>query len=983
MESDLAALLKSLDSDQRRRGRQFEELCRWYLLNYRVYQIAQVWLWNDWPGRWGEDAGIDLVAETRDGHLWAIQAKAYNPDYSIKKADIDSFLSESARSEFSYRLLIATTDKVARLAERTMRAQEKPVGQVLLHDLERMEVCWPSTIADLRPEPPKRKSPRLHQQEAINAVLKGFAEADRGQLIMACGTGKTLASLWIREAMEAERTLVLVPSLSLLKQTIGEWLLNSTQEFEFLPVCSDDTVRDQDQMVSSVAELGLPATGESDEVAAFLDRPGSRVVFATYHSSPVVASAMAKNDRFFDLTIADEAHRCAGPVSSGFATILDKDQIRATKRLFMTATPRYFTGRIKKAGIEADFEIASMDDDARFGSVFHRLTFSEAIDRDLLSDYQVLVIGVDDDTYREYAEKGRFVTRDGTEVTDARSLASQIGLARAMRRYNLRRTITFHGRVKAAKNFADSLPDVIAWMPAEERPHGAVWADHVSGAMNSSQREIRLRRLRNLDGDEHGVLANARCLGEGVDAPTLDAVAFIDPKRSEVDIAQAVGRAIRKAENKLVGTVVIPVFVGSDADAGTALEASAFKPVWDVIRALRDHDEELAEALDELRRALGRRYAPRVRVPTKIVIELPARIGDDFIRAFETVLVEQTTLSWEFRYGLLEDFVEREGHARVPRFHVENGYKLGTWIHSQRQVYGRDRLDSERIRRLEALPRWTWDPLEAAWEEAFGRLQRFVERAGDARVPQSQVEDGFNLGTWVSSQRSRRDKLDTERVRRLEALPRWTWNVDAAAWEEGFAHVQRFVEREENARVPRSQIENGFKLGVWVHAQRRSYEKDKLDADQIRRLEALPGWEWNVFEAAWEEAFAHLERFVEREGSARVQTHYAENGFKLGMWCSTQRRDRKDLPIERIRRLEALPDWEWDRFAGKWEEAFAHLERFVEREGNARVPQSHVENGFKLGAWSNRQRQLYRKEKLNAGRVRRLEALPGWKWRAR
>ena len=296
-----------------------------------------------------------------------------------------------------------------------------------------------------------------------------------------------------------------------------------------------------------------------------------------------------------------------GRVSSDFATILDAEEIKARRRLFMTATPRYFTGRVVREAKEADFEVASMDDEAAFGPVFHRLGFAEAIERDLLTDYQVVVVGVDDATYRDWAQRGRFVTIDGTKVTDARTLAGQIGLAKAMRRYDLHRTITFHSRVKRAREFAHSLPEVIAWMPARQRPKGHLWSDYASGEMPAGQRHVLLRHLGRLDHGERGLLANARCLTEGVDVPTLDGVAFIDPRRSEVDIVQAVGRAIRLAPDKTVGTIVIPVFIDTDEDPEIALDDSAFKPVWDVIKALRSHDDELGEQLDELRRQLGRR----------------------------------------------------------------------------------------------------------------------------------------------------------------------------------------------------------------------------------------------------------------------------------------------------------------------------------------------------------------------------------------
>ena len=457
----LADLLTQLDPDPIRRGKQFEHIAKWFLTNDPVYkhELHRVWLWEEWPGRWGIDAGIDLVAEDRQGHLWAIQAKAYDPAYRVTKRDVNKFLAESGRKVFTYRMLIATTNLIDRIGERTIQDQEKRVTFFRLNDLQAAEVDWPRSPKDLRPTRPRKPArPRKHQREAITKVLKGFASAERGQLIMACGTGKTLTALFINEQMGCARTLVLVPSLSLLKQTLNVWRANCTTEFASLPVCSDDTVgnADDDVPLAHTSDLGVPVTTDPEEIAAFLrQRSSPRVVFATYQSSPQVTKAFALSRvPGFDLVVADEAHRCAGAVSSDFATVLDPVKIKAKRRLFMTATPRYFTGRVLKAAAEAEFEYASMDEEAKFGTVFHRLSFGEAIKDDLLTDYQVAIVGVDDATYLEWAKKAVLITRDGVEVTDAASLAGQIGLAKAMRKYDLRRVISFHSRVKRAREFA-------------------------------------------------------------------------------------------------------------------------------------------------------------------------------------------------------------------------------------------------------------------------------------------------------------------------------------------------------------------------------------------------------------------------------------------------------------------------------------------------------------------------------------------------
>jgi predicted helicase len=388
-------------------------ICQWFLTHDPVYahELRRVWMWDDWPGRWVADAGIDLVAEDHEGHLWAIQAKAYDPATTVTKDDINTFLSESARAQFSFRLLIATTNLMGHIAKRTMEGQEKQASVLLLGDLEAAEVDWPASPSDLRAPQlsPRRPEGRwAYQGEAMNAVVEGFDQSDRGRLIMACGTGKTLTALFINEKLAAQRTLVLVPSLSLLAQTLREWTANTKVGFDFLPVCSDETVADPDAVVANTSDLGFPVTTDPGEIAAFLRRrSGRRVVFATYQSSPQIAKAFRLGRvPSFDLVIADEAHRCAGRVSSDFATILNPGAIKARRRLFMTATPRYFTGRVVKEANKADFEVASMDNEAAFGPVFHRLGFAEAIQRDLLTDYRVAVVGVDDATYRDWAERG-------------------------------------------------------------------------------------------------------------------------------------------------------------------------------------------------------------------------------------------------------------------------------------------------------------------------------------------------------------------------------------------------------------------------------------------------------------------------------------------------------------------------------------------------------------------------------------------------
>ena len=779
------------------------------------------------------------------------------PAYAIKKADLDSFLSESSRPGFRYRLLIASTDHLGGTARRTLDGQEKPVGTLLRSDLVALDLAWPRSLASLRPAKLKPKKPRPHQRDAVSDILKGLATNERGQVVMACGTGKTLVARFLHDEMAAKRTLVLVPSLSLLKQSLREWLAVGT--FDYLAVCSDETVApdEADAIVSATSELGVPVTTDPMEITRFLRRRGGGVVFATYQSSPRIAAAQVARVPAFDLVVADEAHRCAGPEAGVFATVLDPKRIKGRKRVFMTATPRYFTGRLQREAKEADWEIASMDDERKFGPVLHRLSFAQAIEQDLLSDYQVVVVGVSDQTYREMAEGSAFVTTDGETITDARTLARQIGLLRAMRKHDLHRVVSFHSRISNATSFARDILKVSDWMPPRLRPKGHLWAQHVSGKMTSGERETRLNRLRAVTAGERGLLTNARCLSEGVDVPTLDGVAFIDPRRSQVDIVQAVGRAIRKAPDKMVGTIIIPVFVDDMSDPEQALESGEFDRVWQIVRALRDHDDVLADELDGLRRELGQRRRSGGR-PEKIVFDLPVGIGDRFAHAFDSRLVERSTSRWEEGIGHAQAYREANGQLRVPNGYVaEDGFPLSSWLTTRRLDRRGGVLSAERIAQLDALG-IIWEPLAEDWRQGIEGCRAYRATYGHLRVPLAfRSGDGFPLGQWLNYRRaigrSRRGQLTGEQIAELDALG-MVWHAYAEDWQRGIEACRAYKNANGHLRVPKAHVAaDGFRLGGWLGNRRHARKTNRLSPDRIKELDAL-GMVWDAPDERWQRA---------------------------------------------------------------------------------------------------------------------------------
>ena len=373
-------------------------------------------------------------------------------------------------------------------------------------------------------------------------------------------------------------------------------------------------------------------------------------------------------------------------------------------------------------------------------------------------------------------------------------------------------------------------------------------------------------------------------------------------------------------------------------------------------------------------------------MPHKIHLDLPTKVSPEFADAFDVRLIETTTASWEFWFGLLERYVADNGHALVPQSHTVNRYQLGKWVNKQRAKHANGNLDTDRQYRLQNLPGWTWEPKADQWEDAFSRLLHYVESNGHASVPLAYIVDGYPLGRWVIKQRGRyaEGALDGGRRYKLQNLPGWTWDTVADKWEEGFRCLVDYVERSGHARVPASYTVDGYQLGAWVGHQRSRHIKGTLDADRERRLQALSGWTWDPHADKWEEGFCRLADYVDRHSDARVPASYTVDGYQLGAWVAIQRGShaKGTLDADRERRLQALPGWTWNAIADQWEEGYSRVVDYIERHGDARVPQGYTVDGYQLGAWVNSQRSRHNQKKLEPDRAERLAELPGWVWKA-
>jgi predicted helicase len=650
--SALDALLdeyRTRATSEREKGTLFEELTRQFLLHDArfAHQFKEIYLWSEWPERRTGDTGIDLVAipiRDDEGPV-AIQCKFYALGHRIQKADIDSFLSASGKEPFGRRIVVDTSGAPwGKNAQDAIEGQQIPVSRITLADLRDSDIDWRtySLGSTQAPKTRERKVPRDHQVRARSAVMSGFEEHDRGTMVMACGTGKTFTALTIaREFMEKEggtaRILFAVPSLALLKQTLDDWAAEADGAFTAWAVCSDTKVSSSarnDTAEESAVDLPIPATTDGQRLADSLTAndatEGLQVVFATYQSIEVIhrAQEIAGDQwRDFDLIICDEAHRTTGATLTGkdesaFTKIHSNEFIRRAKTLYMTATPRIFAENAKNRASEKDAILTSMDDQDTYGPVFFRLGFGQAVKENLLTDYKVIILTVSEEEvsgqYQTIAEMGGELNLD----TAAKLTGCWNALAKRKNRGSdvdygedsapMRRAVAFCKDIKASKQVTDQFPDLV------NGPFGLsdlsnddasdnlqVECRHVDGTMNAAVRAREMDWLTEGAGTDEvpvcRILTNARCLSEGVDVPTLDAVLFLSPRKSQVDVIQAVGRVMRRAPGKDFGYIILPVAVPAGMAPERALDDNKrFQVVWQVLKALRAHDERLDAAINSM-----------------------------------------------------------------------------------------------------------------------------------------------------------------------------------------------------------------------------------------------------------------------------------------------------------------------------------------------------------------------------------------------
>lgn len=638
------------------KGNRFERLIQAWLRTDPKYafRFKNVWLWNEFPGKMdlgGSDTGIDLVALTNECDYWAIQCKCYQESSTIDKPAVDSFLATSGREfrnenmqtvRFAHRLWISTTNKWGSNAEEAIKNQNPPVTRLNLFELIESPVDWNKLEAGVHGEAARtpRKSLRPHQKQALENTHEYFKSNDRGKLIMACGTGKTFNALRIAEHETEGKGLILflVPSIALLGQSLREWSADANEPINAICICSDPEItrqrkRKDDTDAFSVVDLALPASTNTDYILHQFEQikarnlPGLTVVFSTYQSIEVLARAqkawMEKGFPEFDLVICDEAHRTtgvslAGEDESAFIRVHDAGFIKSKKRLYMTATPRLYSDDTKSKAAQAEAILCSMDDPALYGEEIYRIGFGEAVERDLLTDYKVLILTLNDKdvppaVQRMIADKESEISTDdvskliGCINALSKKFLGDDGKTKESDPEPMRRAVAFCASIATSKKISATYNTAteayLGSLPPEKKEQMvSVASRHMDGTMAAPERDQMLTWLKEETVDnECRIITNVRVLSEGVDVPSLDAVLFLSARNSQVDVVQSVGRVMRRSPGKNYGYIIIPVVVPADVEADKALDDNErYRVVWTVLNALRAHDDRFNAIVNKI-----------------------------------------------------------------------------------------------------------------------------------------------------------------------------------------------------------------------------------------------------------------------------------------------------------------------------------------------------------------------------------------------
>lgn len=945
-------------------GKIFEVFTKYYFLTAPEVDglYSHVWLYDEIPldvknslDLGTVEYGIDLLLKTTSQEYIAVQCKFKNDETSKLNWSSDKISNLFAYCPKADGYIVfsncASLDKVS------LSRQDNFSFFSIGHLLEIEPVVFTNIQQLLKNAEPKERiyfTPKPHQQKAINECVQWFTEGEetRGQLILPCGAGKTFTSLWIKEKLESNKSLVLVPSLALLRQIKNEWSKQRKTKYQYLCVCSEkDIDKDNtDSIVTHTYEIGGNVTTEPNEILSFLQNDiDEKVIFSTYQSLPSIAEAIENTEITFDFVFCDEAHKTAGISKGVFGLIHDNSKIPAKRRLYATATPRIVKESIKKK-LEDDLKYThDMNDPKTFGEEFYRMSFKDAIDKNILVDYKIVAIGVNDLKLANYLQERRYV--DNNISID--EVANNYALDYVMNKYIANHALTFHSRVKLAKEFA--------------LRHSKLFNKTTSFSVDGTQAtSIRNQILNEFKNSEKAIISNARCLTEGVDVPTIDLVYFSDPKNSKVDIIQAVGRALRKKKGKKLGYIVVPIYHSNNDEVENSISQGSFKNLLQVIRSLCDQDERLQDEINSIAFGKGKKGSKKIDIISSFDEEIDSLqlIGfeDKLQESLFDQIIYKTSNNWDVWFLELKNYLELNNDYPSKKDNKD----LYAWVSQQRNKRKKGQLKFDEIKKLNSI-NFAWNIVDYKWNKAFDTFRKY---STTNVFPPCKGIDEDDLVKWYKYQQNciKDDKIISQEQKNkfLKIDDQFQGPASRKRWIPLYEALVNYRKSNPTKWPTRSSVnptEEEIKLNSFCQSIRARYRKNKLSNYWFDKMSSI-GFNFEGHLANW---YAKLEEYyaiIDSKKSVSVndigQTAYA--------WISLQIKKDDDGELSQ----KQSEDFKKIRSYFKpWEQQFESVKIWIVENGE--LPLRKTQKG--LHSWLLSQRSVFKNGNLTKEQIKKLESI--------
>ncbi len=951
-----------------RAGKIFEVFTKLYFLVSPTEKdnFKNVWLFEETPlevrrklNLGNQDYGVDLVLQDIEDQYFVVQCKYKNDESSKLNWSADKIANLFAFCPSANGYIVFSNAVDLDNVSKTRHDNFTFYGVANLNEIEKETF---NSIYNFltKNQLTERKfyDPLPHQQIAINECTQWFTEGEetRGQLILPCGAGKTFTALWIKEKLQSKNTLVLVPSLALLRQIKNEWSKQRKDIYQYLCVCSENDI-DKDSadiLVTHTYEIDPRVTTDFELVKSFLLKPiEGKVIFSTYHSLEVIANAIKDIDFEFDFTFCDEAHKTAGVANDKFSLVHNNDRIPSKYRLYATATPRIVKESLKKK-LGDDLKYAyDMNDPDIFGYEFHRMTFKDAIEAKILVDYKIVAIGVNSDELIEFIEQRRFVDKN----ISIDELANNYALEHVMKKYNANHGLTFHSRVKLAQEFAIRHSQLF--------PYTKTYS--VSGEQPTSFRNLVLEDFKNSD---KAIVSNARCLTEGVDIPTIDLVYFCDPRNSKVDIVQAVGRALRKKDGKKLGLIVVPIYHSKKDEVENSISSSSFKNLLQVIRSLCDQDERLQDDINLIAFGKGKRKSKIIDIISSSFLEEQDKI---ILEGFEEKLrnslfdqiIEKSSNNWDLWFLNLKNYLESNNQEYPSKIDDKDLYN---WIANQRNRKINGTLKNEELRKLHSI-NFVWSIVEWKWERMFSQFQEY---SNNNVFPPCQGIDNNELVKWYNYQTNciRENKVlsKEQKMRFLSIDTKFEGPSSRKKWFEPYNQLVKF-RLENQTSWPQYDRDNPksleSELNVFCQSIRKRFREGVLENYWFDKMNSI---DFN-FEGRtdyWTDYWKSIKDLLESKNTVSEN----EIGSKAYSWIMRHKRkyDNGELDEYESKKIEEL---NLGNFFETWEQIFYKIKIWIE--ANGKLPTKTTQKDF--NTWLISQRSRYKNKRLSVQQIIALQSI--------